>query len=145
MPKRLRGEVTIRDLKIGPDLAQPVDHRARELSARRVCAENARVNVQQFQGIHPFLGIKEELELYWRLLQNPARRHTLDTGAHRSDRPRSPNERLPRRQWGLGARRRQMECAYHRAAGRWPATLQRDQADGRRHFTANADADLAWA
>src|SRR5579863_28953 len=38
-----------------------------------------------------------------------------------------------------------MERAHHHAFGRWPEEIQRDQADGRRHLAAHADAHVAGA
>src|SRR4029077_12228956 len=42
-----------------------------------------------------------------------------------------------------GAGRRQVDRADRRPAGRWPQALQRDQADGRRHFPEDAELHAA--
>src|ERR1700730_9862136 len=75
-----------------------------------------------------------------------ARTHRPDTRAHADDRPASsrPEPRgLPRRQLHPGAGRRQVDRADRRPAGRWAEALQRDQADGRRHFPADAHLHAA--
>src|ERR1700674_6082309 len=74
-----------------------------------------------------------------------ARTHRSDTRAHPDDRPapRSRRRRLPHHRLHPGARRRQVDRADRRPARRWPEALQRDQADGRRHFTEDADLHAA--
>src|ERR1700737_3144673 len=74
-----------------------------------------------------------------------ARTHRSDTRAHRDDRPapRSRRRKLPHHRLHLGARRRQVDRADRRPARRWPKALQRDQANGRRYFTEDADLHVA--